>query len=77
MTQEQYERAESVRYEIKRLKIVLEGVESDNGRVFVSYYGDGATIPTKEALYDSGLNAVMKNYLTRRITELEKEFEGL
>ena len=69
MTQEQYERAAEIRYELSQLSPLQEKIgESD---IFDLYFG------TSVYCTHQGVRQAVREYITARIAELEKEFEGL
>ena len=69
MTQENYERAAEIDYELSQLKPLQEWVNKIPG-VYDLYFG--TTYCNHE-----GLKMVVQTYINNRIAELEKEFEEL
>lgn len=72
MTQEQYERAAKVKAEIENL---------EKAKKIFSYACQVHIVANEVAgfaiLHDAGLNQCIKDYITKQIAELEKEFEEL
>lgn len=73
MTQEQYERAAEIQAELKKFKKVVARLKYDNSFVEVHVAG----IAGFDEIRDKGLHDCIVDYLSCRITELEKEFQEL
>lgn len=79
MTQEQYKRAELITREIDNLKYALNAMESkEDISLTINWFKNIAdTLPAKVVVCDVGLNETIRDYLNKRIAELEKKFEEL
>lgn len=73
MTQEQYERAAEIQAELKKLKKVVAHLKYDNSFVKVHV----SDLAGYDDIRDKGLKNCMEDYLSCRISELEKEFKEL
>ena len=79
MTQEQYERAELIARKLRNLNDALDAMKSqEDVTLTIDWYRENDDVlPQKVYLCDVDLNNLIREYLTNRIAELEKEFEGL
>ena len=79
MTQEQYERAELIARKLRHMNYALDAMKSqENVTLTIDWFRHkDDVLPYKVVLCDVDLNNLIREYLTNRIAELEKEFEGL
>ena len=79
MTQENYERAKLIAHKLRNMNYALDAMKSQE---YVTLTIEGFrhkdnALPCEVVLCDVGLNNLVREYLTNRIAELEKEFEEL
>lgn len=79
MTQEQYEKAKLIARKLRNMNLALDAMKSQE---YVTLTIEGFrhkdnALPCEVVLCDVGLNNLVREYLTNRIAELEKEFEEL
>ena len=79
MTQEQYERSELIARKLRNMNYALDAMKSqEDVTLTIDWYRENDDVlPQKVYLCDVDLNNLIREYLTNRIAELEKEFEGL
>lgn len=79
MTNEKYERAAEIARKLNDFKYALAAMKSqENISLNINWFRhEDDVLPQKVVLSDVGLNDTIRDYLNRRIAELEKEFEEL
>lgn len=79
MTQEQYERAKLIARKLRNMNLALDAIKSQKDVTLTNdwFRHKDDVLPCKVVLRDVDLNNLIREYLTNRIAELEKEFEEL
>lgn len=78
MTQEQYKHASLMFHKLENFRNALEAMNAaDDVALNINWYRRGNMCSGTTIIKDDGLNYVIKEYLAKLISELEKEFEEL
>lgn len=79
MTQEQYERAKLIARKLRDMNYALDAMKSQKDVTLTIdwFRHKDDVLPCKVVLRDVDFNNLIREHLTNRIAELEKEFEGL
>lgn len=79
MTQEDYERAKLIARKLRDMNLALDAMKSqENVTLTIDWFRHKSDVlPCKVVLCDVNLNNLIREYLTNRIAELEKEFTEL
>lgn len=79
MTQENYKRAAEIDCKLRDMNYTLDAMKSqEDVTLTINWFRHKSdALPCKVVLRDVDLNNLIREYLTNRIAELEKEFEKL
>ena len=79
MTQENYKRAAEIDCKLRDMNYTLDAMKSqEDVTLTINWFRHKSDVlPCKVVLCDVDLNNLIREYLTNRISELEKEFEEL
>ena len=80
MTQEQYERAKLIARKLRDMSLALDAMKSPKDvTLTIDWFRhkDDVLLPCKVVVRDVDMNNLIREYLTNRIYELEKEFAEL
>ena len=81
MTQENYERAKLIARKLRDMNLALDAMKSPKDVTltidWLRHKDDVLPYKVEVVLCDVDFNNLIREYLTNRIAELEKEFEGL